>query len=135
MIDDYKTEFIIDDHFEATLNAGLIEGMAVKRNSSTGKLVKATGADGEKAMFLNDREPRNAMDNFGKCNVWIKNGIFFTDQYKTGVNYTMDCDLQVSTTSGEEGILTIHAGGSAPKVGVYGGTESRHGRNMIKVTI
>ena len=83
------------------------------------ELVKADGTAGEYAMLAMNNQPTHFMENSEKIQVVKENGSFLSDQYKVGPAYAPHTPLQVSTAGGEEGLITIHAGGAAPVIGRF----------------
>ena len=121
----------LEDSYEPKDSSGIVEGHMVFQHATTGKIELAVGAVDEYAMLAMNSAPLGFMDQSEKIQCIKEGGTFWTDKFKAGVSYTYGGQLQVSVAGGEEGILTIHAGGTAPVIGRYRGTEVINNVQMI----
>jgi hypothetical protein len=106
----------LDHNVAPTAGAGIVSGMFVKRDSVTGKLVKATGAVKEVAMFALDDQSAKDVAEADKIPLLIMNAIVETDQFIAGV-YTYGDELEVSPVLAENGKIRKKVVAAAPTVG------------------
>ena len=122
----------ITDFAKIKTDEGLIEGMFATKNASN-ELIKAIGADDEKAFFIIDDQTRDDVISANCLGYIVSNAIVFTDQFKATDVYTLGDKLQVDSVV--NGTIKKHTGGTAPVVATYDGTEERKDVEMIKIII
>lgn len=106
----------LDHNVAPTAGEGIVAGMMVKRDGTTGKLVKCDGTVKEVGMFALDDQAAFDTTEADKIPVLISGAMVETDQFIAGV-YSPGDELQVSATGGEEGKIKGHLGAGAPTIG------------------
>lgn len=125
---------VIEDSFKPKDGEGIVEGMMVALDANN-ELIKATDAADEYAMVAFNNQPTKFLENGGKVQaVTGENLIFHTDQFKVGPAYLIDSKLQVSQAGGEEGLLTLFAGGNNV-VGRFRGFHQIGDKQMMRVEL
>jgi len=126
----------ITDNAEPTASEGILAGMAIKKDSTTGKLVLADGTVGEVSFFaLKDQDDTDVV--FSKSLPYIvKNATVYTDQYVADT-YSINDPICVSTGIGhaEDGLYRKYVDGvdTAPVVGYYDGSRTFDSVVFIKI--
>ena len=124
----------LDHNVAPTAGEGIVAGMFVKRDATTGKLVKADGSAKEVAMFVLDDQGAFDVQEADSLPVLIMNALVETDQFIAGVFAPGD-ELQVSVTGGEEGKIKKHLLAGAPTVGWVDDTVTVDGIPMIRLIL
>lgn len=124
-------EMALEDSYPPASGQGIQEGHFVKLDGN-GNLIKAVGAQNEYAMMAVSPQTSLLLEQGEKVKVIKGQCSMFTSFYVSGPSYAYGDRLQVSTTGGQEGMLTLHTGGTAPIIGRYLGVEKRNGVNMLK---
>ena len=106
----------LDHNVAPTAGEGIVAGMFVKRSTVTGKLVKATGAVKEVAMFALDDQSAKDVVEADKIPLLIMNAICETDQFIAGAYVPQD-ELEVSPVPAEAGKIRKKLVAAAPTVG------------------
>lgn len=125
----------LEDSATFTDGAAIVAGMAVKKDASTGKLVKATGAAKEVAFHALDRQAASDVETSGKLPYIIGNAICTTDQFVAGT-YTPGDELIVKgLVTGAEGKVKERSGATgeaaAPTYGWFDRFEVIEGVNQM----
>ena len=124
----------LDHNVAPTAGEGIVAGMFVKRDATTGKLVKADGSAKEVAMFALDDQDAFDVVEADKIPVLISNAMVETDQFIAG-SYAPGDELEVSSAGGEEGKLREHTGGGSPTVGWVDELVTVDGIPMIRLIL
>jgi len=124
----------LDHNVAPTAGEGIVAGMFVKRDATTGKLVKADATVKEVAMFALDDQGAFDVIEADKIPVLIMNALVETDQFIAGA-YAPGDELQVSEVGGEEGKLKKHLGAGAPTVGWLDDVVTVDGIPMLRLIL
>ena len=123
----------LNDNIEPLDGAGIIAGMAVKKDAA-GKLIKADGTAGEQAFFSLEDQEDYAVVGAKKMAVVVSNAIMLTDQFDAGGVYGFDTDIQVDAAA-NAGKFKPHTGGGAPVFAKSDGKVTRDGKEYLKLII
>lgn len=125
---------VLRDFFEPTASEGIVQGMMVYRDNTTGKLKKAVGGAAEFAMVAENDQTTGACDNGERISCIIGPCEFLTSYFVADV-YTLNQRLEVSPVGGAEGKLRAYSSGVPPIVGRYWGTVVRDGATLMRVLL
>lgn len=121
----------LEDSAKPKAGEDIIAGMAVKKDSS-GELVKADGTAKEQAYMALDSQDAFDVVEALRLPYIIGNAQIQTDQFVAG-SYSVGDELQVSETGGEEGLVKVHTGGTAPTYGWVDKVETVDGVTMLTI--
>lgn len=124
----------LDHNVAPTVGAGIVAGMFVKRDSSTGKLVKATGAAKEVAMFALDSQSDYDVIAADRIACIVSGAMVETDQFVADT-YTPGEEMEVSTAGGESGKVRTKTAATAPTVAWVDSLSTVDGVPMLRLIL